>query len=106
MFSREMRFQWAKLFLAAAVSFVLTVVQNRLPRRTRSNTKEIAEVGLYASARMRDNRDDDNLQSALPQIWRQKHRFPIECRFRSAMRTFMPKSCSVLRSWTVLPSGL
>jgi len=34
--------------------------------------------------------------------------FPLEYRFdfRSQMRTILPVSCSLLRSWTVLPSGL
>jgi hypothetical protein len=39
---------------------------------------------------------------------RQNAAFPLEYRFdlESLMRAILPISCSLLRSWTVLPSGL
>ena len=39
---------------------------------------------------------------------RQIGAFPLEYRFdlESLMRAILPISCSLLRSWTVLPSGL
>jgi len=41
------------------------------------------------------------------QSCRQITLFPIEYRFNSGhMRAILPISCSLLRSWTVLPSGL
>ena len=44
----------------------------------------------------------------IAEISRQIAAFPLEYRFdfESLMRAILPISCSLLRSWTVLPSGL
>jgi hypothetical protein len=63
----------------------------------------------YIQARaQRANECVSDFQSLVPQMCRQNALFSIEYRFdfRSEMRAILPISCSLLRSWTVLPSGL